>query len=221
MNPMWRHDSMDVSDRAMGKRDISVPFPEQVSDSFEPLSPSPGLAGSRVSLLPTSPISMAASCSKTLISSSAAGESPRWKRTPPRRAINARPMRRNGVGRRSLSISCGSSDPDVENGLSEGHALRENEQFVGWFRQAWPYIRGHRGSTFVVVISGEIVDSPYLDIILQVCSEVRGIANSNDSVLMQGLVHGRQSVHGHPKERSELGAMEHQNFLFGMERIRP
>ncbi|RZS21237.1 hypothetical protein BHM03_00053848 [Ensete ventricosum] len=202
---------------------------------------------------------MAASCSKTLISSSAAGESPRWKRTPPRRAINARPMRRNGVGRRSLSISCGSSDPDVENGLSEGHALRENEQFVGWFRQAWPYIRGHRGSTFVVVISGEIVDSPYLDIILQVCSdrplpggttknrpstvdfghrrpiegeidrwrsisiltEVRGIANSKDSILMQGLVHGRQSVRGHPKERSELGAMEHQNFLFGMERIRP
>ncbi|RRT37738.1 hypothetical protein B296_00035162 [Ensete ventricosum] len=36
---------------------------------------------------------------------------------------------------------------------------------------------------------------------------------------MQGLVHGRQSVHGHPKPRSKLGAMEHQNFLFGMERI--
>ncbi|RZR98499.1 hypothetical protein BHM03_00027852 [Ensete ventricosum] len=29
--------------------------------------------------------------------------------------------------------------------------------------------------------------------------EVRGIANSNDSILMQGLVHGRRSVHGHPK----------------------
>ncbi|RZS18675.1 hypothetical protein BHM03_00051001, partial [Ensete ventricosum] len=28
---------------------------------------------------------------------------------------------------------------------------------------------------------------------------VRGIANSKDSELMQGLVHGRQSVHGHPK----------------------
>ncbi|RWW49914.1 hypothetical protein BHE74_00043861 [Ensete ventricosum] len=38
---------------------------------------------------------------------------------------------------------------------------------------------------------------------------------------MQGLVHGRQSVRGHPKARSELGAMEHQNFLFDMERIRP
>ncbi|RZS00649.1 hypothetical protein BHM03_00030374 [Ensete ventricosum] len=30
-------------------------------------------------------------------------------------------------------------------------------------------------------------------------SEVRGIANSKDSVLMQGLVHGRRSVRGHPK----------------------
>ncbi|RZS05573.1 hypothetical protein BHM03_00036102 [Ensete ventricosum] len=37
---------------------------------------------------------------------------------------------------------------------------------------------------------------------------------------MQGLVHGRQSVRAHPKARSELDAMEHQNFLFGMERIR-
>ncbi|RRT66136.1 hypothetical protein B296_00002552 [Ensete ventricosum] len=51
--------------------------------------------------------------------------------------------------------------------------------------------------------------------------EVRGIANSKDLVLMQGLVHGRRNVRGHPKARSELGAMEHQNFLFGMERIRP
>ncbi|RZS26292.1 hypothetical protein BHM03_00059637 [Ensete ventricosum] len=51
--------------------------------------------------------------------------------------------------------------------------------------------------------------------------QVRGIANSKDSVLMQGLVHGRQSVHGHPKAQSELGAIEHQNFLFDMEMICP
>ncbi|CAL9187909.1 unnamed protein product [Musa hybrid cultivar] len=118
---------------------------------------------------------MAASCSKTLISPSVGGAPPRWKRTPPLRRIDVRPRRRNGVGRRSLSISCGSSDPDVENGLSEGHASRENEQFVGWFRQAWPYIRGHRGSTFVVVISGEIVDSPNLDSILQDISLLHGL----------------------------------------------
>ncbi|RWW08929.1 hypothetical protein GW17_00027609 [Ensete ventricosum] len=29
--------------------------------------------------------------------------------------------------------------------------------------------------------------------------QVRGIANSKDSELMQGLVHGRRSVRGHPK----------------------
>ncbi|RRT60200.1 hypothetical protein B296_00008446 [Ensete ventricosum] len=51
--------------------------------------------------------------------------------------------------------------------------------------------------------------------------QVRGIANSKDSVLIQGLVHGRRSVRGHPKAQSELGAMEHQNFLFGMEMICP
>ncbi|RRT52368.1 hypothetical protein B296_00027483 [Ensete ventricosum] len=36
---------------------------------------------------------------------------------------------------------------------------------------------------------------------------------------MHGLVHGRQSVRGHPKARSELDTMEHQNFLFDMKRI--
>ncbi|RZS16102.1 hypothetical protein BHM03_00048064 [Ensete ventricosum] len=46
--------------------------------------------------------------------------------------------------------------------------------------------------------------------------QVREIANSKDSVLVQGLVHERRSVRGHPMARSELDAMEHQNFLFDM-----
>ncbi|RZS15936.1 hypothetical protein BHM03_00047849 [Ensete ventricosum] len=46
--------------------------------------------------------------------------------------------------------------------------------------------------------------------------QVRGIANSKDSELMQWLIHGRRSVRGHPKVRSELSAMEHQNFLFNI-----
>ncbi|RZS13602.1 hypothetical protein BHM03_00045220 [Ensete ventricosum] len=36
---------------------------------------------------------------------------------------------------------------------------------------------------------------------------------------MQELVHGRQSVRGHPKARSKLDAMEHKNFLFSIEMI--
>lgn len=58
-------------------------------------------------------------------------------------------------------------DSDSYVSMKQGD-VREEARFVDWFRQAWPYIRGHRGSTFVVVISGEIMDSPHLDTILQV-----------------------------------------------------
>lgn len=48
-------------------------------------------------------------------------------------------------------------------------------QFVSWFREAWPYIQGHQGSTFVLVISAEIIDSPFVDSICQDLSLLHGL----------------------------------------------
>ncbi|KAF0900637.1 hypothetical protein E2562_033520 [Oryza meyeriana var. granulata] len=54
-------------------------------------------------------------------------------------------------------------------------ADEEGARFVGWFREAWPYVRGHRGSTFVVVVSGEVVAGPHLHGILQDISLLHGL----------------------------------------------
>lgn len=56
-----------------------------------------------------------------------------------------------------------------DESTSAAAAALKDELFVQFFRESWPYFLAHRGSTFVILISAELIDhSTLLDSILMV-----------------------------------------------------
>ncbi|KAL3346333.1 hypothetical protein AABB24_024995 [Solanum stoloniferum] len=74
----------------------------------------------------------------------------------------------------SRSLKCRGLGETDDVGFEVSSAIKD-DLFVGFFREAWPYFLAHRGSTFVVLISAEIVDSPHLDHLLMDISLLHGL----------------------------------------------
>ncbi|CAI9763374.1 unnamed protein product [Fraxinus pennsylvanica] len=64
---------------------------------------------------------------------------------------------------------------EAESRGIEASSAVKDDLFVSFFRESWPYFLAHRNSTFVLLISAEIVDSPHLDPILMDISLLHGL----------------------------------------------
>ncbi|KAL3640345.1 putative amino-acid acetyltransferase nags2, chloroplastic [Castilleja foliolosa] len=75
----------------------------------------------------------------------------------------------NGFGKK-INVLGETDSPGTE----ASNAVKD-ELFVRFFRESWPYFLAHRGSTFVVLISAETIDSPKLEHILMDISLLHGL----------------------------------------------
>ncbi|MCO5590425.1 hypothetical protein L7F22_044395 [Adiantum nelumboides] len=80
---------------------------------------------------------------------------------------------------RRLVLKCAivndASDDDLHESIVHLKEHHSQKLFVNWFREAWPYIQGHQGSTFVLVISAEVIENPVIDGIYQDLSLLHGL----------------------------------------------
>ncbi|CAA0831817.1 Probable amino-acid acetyltransferase NAGS2-chloroplastic [Striga hermonthica] len=60
-------------------------------------------------------------------------------------------------------------------GIEASSCSVKDELFVQLFLEAWPYFLAHMGSTFVVLVSAEIIDSPHLDPLAMDISLLHGL----------------------------------------------
>ena len=81
-----------------------------------------------------------------------------------------RSQSKTGTTKRKYLVVRGCNwESEARNGGYRGCKIsKQNEEYVTWVRGAHPYLHAHRGSTFVVVISGEVIQSPGFHSILKV-----------------------------------------------------